>query len=149
MTKLANIFEDLSLIGIDTSPFIYFVERNPKYLLIMREIFRRITDGDFEAVTSVITLTEVLVVPFRKSTPKIADEYKNLLFNGANFRIVSIESKIAETAARIRANYNLRTPDALQIATALENGCQAFLCNDKGMRRVKEMQIILLDEIEL
>ena len=119
------------------------------YLTLMREVFRRVTDADFEACTSVMTLTEVLVVPFRKSSPKIAEEYKNLLFNGINFQLYSIDLKIAETAARIRADYNLRTPDALQIATALGHNCDAFLCNDKDFRRVKDLRIILLDDLEL
>lgn len=132
--KFADVFNNLSLIGIDTSPFIYFVERNQKYLSIMREIFWRITDGEFDACTSVITLTEVLVVPFKQLNPKLTEDYKNLLFNGINFQILPINSKIAETAARIRADYNLRTPDVLQIATALDHGCQAFICNDKSFR---------------
>lgn len=149
LIKLDDIFEGDSLIGIDTSPFIYFVERNLKYLAVMREIFRRITEGQFGACTSVMTLAEVLVVPFKHQNPKLANEYKNLLFNGINFKIYAINSQIAETAARLRANHNLRTPDALQIATALENNCQAFLCNDRGLRRVTDLKIILLDELEV
>lgn len=149
MIKLDDVFDNLSLIGIDTSPFIYFVERNPKYLPIMREIFRRITAGDFTACTSVMTVTEVLVIPFRKSEQKLAEDYKNLLFNGINFQTYSINPETAETAARIRAKHNLRTPDALQIATALENNCQAFLCNDRELSRVTDLRILLLDELEL
>jgi ABC-type uncharacterized transport system fused permease/ATPase subunit len=33
-------------------------------------------------------------------------------------------------AARLRADSRLRTPDALQLAAAIESGCDAFLCND-------------------
>lgn len=58
-------------------------------------------------------------------------------------------ASIAETAAELRARYNLRTPDALQIAVALENNCDAFLCNDNGLKRVTELKILILDELEL
>jgi predicted nucleic acid-binding protein len=123
MIKFDDVFDDLSRIGIDTSPC--------------------------TACTSVITVTEVLVVPFKRSEQKLAEDYKNVLFNGINFHTQSINPEIAETAARIRAKYNLRTPDALQIATALESNCQAFLCNDRAFERVTDLRIILLDELEL
>ena len=147
--KLDDALQNVNLVGLDTSPFIYFVERNSLYVDIMREIFTRLTNGDFRAYSSVITLTEVLVQPLRQNNQILTGEYRNLLYNGINFKLLSINSSIAETAARLRAQYNLRTPDALQIATALENGCDAFLCNDKNLKRVTELKILILDEIEL
>ena len=41
----------------------------------------------------------------------------------------------------------LRTPDALQIACALETDCQALLTNDDRLRRVKEMRVVVLDAL--
>ena len=147
--KLDDALQNVNLVGLDTSPFIYFVERNSLYVDIMREIFTRLTNGDFRACSSVITLTEVLVQPLRQNNQILTGEYRNLLYNGINFRLLPINSSIAETAARLRAQYNLRTPDALQIAAALENGCDAFLCNDKNLKRITELKILILDEIEL
>lgn len=147
--KLDDALRNVDLLGLDTSPFIYFVERNLLYVNLMREVFKRLTDGDFAACSSVITLTEVLVQPLRQNNPTLAYDYRDLLFNGANFRLLSLTASIAEIAAELRAKYNLRTPDALQIATALENGCDAFLCNDNGLKRIKELKILILDELEL
>ncbi len=147
--KLDDAFQNVNLIGLDTSPFIYFVERNPLYVDIMREVFKRLTNDDFQARSSVITLTEVLAQPLRQNSQTLADEYRDLLYNGINFKLIPLNSSIAETAARLRAQHNLRTPDALQIAAALENGCDAFLCNDKNLKRVTELKILILDEIEL
>lgn len=147
--KLDTALRNVAFIGLDTSPFIYFVEQNPLYVDLMREVFKRITNGDFQASSSVITLTEVLIQPLRQNNQTLADDYRDLLFNGINFRLFSLTASIAERAAEIRAKYNLRTPDALQIATALENGCDTFLCNDNGLKRVTEIQILVLDELEL
>jgi predicted nucleic acid-binding protein len=147
--KLDDALQEVDFLGLDTSPFIYFVEQNPLYVDVMRYIFKRITNGDFRACSSVITLTEVLVQPFRQNNQILAADYRDLLFNGANFQLFSLTASIAERAAELRAKYNLRTPDALQIATALENGCDAFLCNDNGLRRVSELQILALDDLEL
>lgn len=147
--KLDDAFRGVSFVGLDTSPFIYFVERNLLYVNVMRAIFKRLTDRDFEACSSVITLTEVLVQPLRQKNQTLADQYRDLLYNGINFKLLPLNSTIAERAAGLRAKYNLRTPDALQISTALENGCDAFLCNDKNLKKVAEIKVLILDEIKL
>ena len=60
------------------------------------------------------------------------------------------DATIAEVAADLRARYNLRTPDALQAATALHSGCEAFLTNnDKHFRRATDLQVLILNELEL
>jgi len=147
--KLDDAFQNVNFVGLDTSPFIYFVERNYIYVDIMREVFRRLTEGDFQAYSSVITLTEVLVQPLRQNNQNLADQYRHLLFSGVNFKLLPINPLVAEIAAKLRAKYNLRMPDALQISTALENGCDAFLCNDKNLKRVTELKILILDELRL
>jgi predicted nucleic acid-binding protein len=79
----------------------------------------------------------------------LAREYRDLLVHGRNFTLISIDPQIAESAADLRARYNLRTPDALQVAAALQTGCEAFLTNDKGLQRVTELRVLVLDELTL
>lgn len=147
--KLNHAFQNVNFIGLDTSPFVYFVERNILYVDIMREVFKRITDGKFAAGSSVISLTEVLVQPLRQKNQNLADKYRDLLYDASNFELFPLNDLIAERAAELRAKYNLRTPDALQIAAALENNCDAFLCNDKDLKKVTEINVLILDEITL
>jgi len=54
---------------------------------------------------------------------------------------------IADRAASLRARYRLRTPDAIQIATALQTRVDAFLTNDRDLRRVEEVPVLLIDEL--
>ena len=54
---------------------------------------------------------------------------------------------LAIQAAQIRARYNLQLPDAFQIAVALAANCQAFLTNDVILKRVTELQVLVLDEL--
>ncbi|MGI9066853.1 MAG: type II toxin-antitoxin system VapC family toxin [Pyrinomonadaceae bacterium] len=67
----------------------------------------------------------------------------------SNFQTLPIGATIAESAARLRAVYGLRLPDALQIAFAIDNDCQAIVCNDHSMRRVAELPVLVLDDLEL
>lgn len=140
---------DISSVAFDTAPIIYFVEANPKYDAVVAEIFGRIDDGRIIGVTSVISLCEVLVQPFRIGNDSLTTIYRNVLTNSPNFLTQNITPSIAESAALFRSRYNLRTPDALQIATAVEAGCDIFLTNDKRLKRVNELTVLILEELSL
>ncbi len=147
--KLDDALKSISKLAFDTAPIIYFVEANPTYDTLVTAIFQRVESGEITGVTSVISLCEVLVHPIRNQNLDLKQRYRDILQNSPNFSTRLINSMVAERAAELRAKYNLRTPDVLQIATALEIGCEAFLCNDKNLKRVTELRILILDEIEL
>lgn len=52
-------------IVIDTSPFIYYIEENKKYLEILEKLFDMVDSGETHGTASVITLLEVLVKPLK------------------------------------------------------------------------------------
>ncbi len=53
-------------VGLDTAPIIYFIERNPLYVDMMRSFFQAVQKNECAVVTSTITLLETLVVPLRQ-----------------------------------------------------------------------------------
>jgi predicted nucleic acid-binding protein len=140
---------DVKKLGFDSSPFIYFVERHPTYIEVTREFYRRVDNGSLGGFTSVITLTEVLTQPKRKENLKLELEYLELLLSSRNLSVHSVDVPIANRAADLRARWRIRRPDALQIATSLNAGCDAFLTNDKELKRVQEIRVLVLDEITL
>ena len=73
----------------------------------------------------------------------------DLIVNGANTLFVPINEKVGKEAAQLRAQYNISLVDALQIAVALDAGCEGFLTNDNQLKRVQEIQILVLEELEL
>ena len=101
------------------------------------------------AITSVVTLTETLVHPLRNADTALAEEYRVLLLETEGIVSLPVDAATAHLAAELRARYALRTPDAIQIATAIGAGCDAFLTNDGGLRRVTELRIIVLDDLTL
>jgi predicted nucleic acid-binding protein len=141
-----TIFAEIRRLGFDTAPFIYFVNRHPAYLQMMRNIVKRIDDGIIKGYASVITLTEVLVHPKRNKETGLEKEYRTILQNSRNFELVPIDAEIADKASELRARYNLRTPDAIQIAAVLSVGCEAFLTNDKKLKNVGGIKVIVLDD---
>lgn len=147
--KISNIFSDFTIVGVDTAPFIYFTEKNPAYFDLIKAIFEYIDDSDLVIVASALTLTEVLMKPIQAENMVLQGEYRDLLLNTENISTINLNTTIAIKAAELRATYNLKTPDALHLATAINSGADAFLTNDKGFKRVTEIKILILDELEL
>lgn len=147
--KIEDALKGIQRLYIETAPLIYYVEENPAFVAKMDAIIDAIEHSSIDAVSSVITLTEVLAQPMKLGNASLEQEYRDILLNSGGFRLLPISAQIAEAAADLRARYNLRTPDALHIAAAINAGCDAFLTNDKDIRRVTEIVVWTLDELEL
>jgi predicted nucleic acid-binding protein len=137
----------LKFVGIDTSPFIYHFEANPKYVQFTNILFSLIERGSISAVTSTITLMEILVKPEYEGNFKAVEDYKLLLKTFPNLRLLPIDDLIAEKAASIRARYGLNPADALQVSTAIVANTNAFITNDIQMKKVKEIKVVVMKEI--
>ena len=135
------------VVGLDTAPLIYFIEQNPTYLEVVRAFFRAMDRGDLRVVTSTLTLTEVLVYPLRLGNTELAEQYQNILFAQENLTTFSVSPEVAELAAQLRASWNLRTPDAIQMATAIRGGATFFFTNDLRLPTIPNLEIIVLDAI--
>lgn len=147
--KIQDALRNITRIGIDTSPIIYLVEKHPRYFPLMADILSLISNGNISAISTMVTLTEVLTYPIKQGNLQLANEYEKILLNSIGFRIIAVDVPVARRAAELRAQYNLKTPDALQIATALVAGCDAFLTNDVRLKQVKAISFLILDELEL
>jgi predicted nucleic acid-binding protein len=147
--KISDALKGIQRLGVDTAPYIYYVENHPTYANKVDAIFQVVEAQSIEIKTSAITLTETLMKPIQASDQPLIDTYHELLTETDYVELVSITPELAEKAAHLRARYNLRTPDALHLVTAIESGCDAFLTNDLGLKRVTELRVLLLDELEL
>jgi predicted nucleic acid-binding protein len=132
-------------LGLDTAPFIYFTEANPTYVAVCRSVFRAIVEGRIIGITSTLSLTETLAHPIRTGNVTVEAAYRTILLATPMISTLPPTSDVAILAARLRAKHGLKTPDALQVATAITAGCEAFLTGDKGLRRVTELPVLVLD----
>jgi predicted nucleic acid-binding protein len=82
----------------------------------------------------------------REGNSKAVEEYKFVLQTFPNLKLQSVDAVVSEKAAEIRATYNLRTPDAIQLASAITANAEAFLTNDHRLKRIKGIRIIVLKE---
>lgn len=134
-------------IALDTSVFIYQLEANPKYLPVTDPIFAWLERRDSRAFTSTITMTELLVQPYRDSNQQRVDEFYGLLSTFPNLDWMAPSLEIADIAARLRALHRLRTPDALQSATAIHRQATGLVTNDAVFQRVDGFETLVLDQV--
>jgi predicted nucleic acid-binding protein len=132
---------------IDTAPIIYYIEAHPQYGPLVTEIVTAFQSGMLNAVSSVITLVEVLPKPIEAGNETLAKQFSEFLTAGKNISMMEITSGIAESAGHLRGRYPfLRTMDAVQIAACLEAKADAFITNDAKLERVAEIKVIMLKE---
>lgn len=135
------------VVGLDTAPIIYFVEENPKYVAAVEAFFGALASGEFQAVTSVVSLLEVMVHPYRRGDEALARHYRDILLNTDSITVVPLTPEIAENAAMLRARHNLGTPDAIQVATAVSAGATTLLTNDSNLANLPHLQVLVLDKL--
>jgi predicted nucleic acid-binding protein len=134
-------------VGLDTAPLIYFIEQSPGRIEKLRPFFAAAGRGEFRLTTSFVTLVEVLVQPLRNGRVDIAHAYRDILLRSPALRAVPLDKQVAEEAARLRAVHSLRTPDAIQVATAVQSGASHFLTNDAALAQISGITVLLLDAL--
>lgn len=105
---------------LDANVFVYAVEGFPEHQPFVDELFRSIDDGHIAAVTSELTLAEVLIKPLETRRDDVVAIYKELLQSSEHLNVVPIDRAVLASAARLRAGLGIKLPDAIHVATAIE-----------------------------
>lgn len=147
MANLQQRLEAHQLIGLDTTIFIYHVEANQKYLPLTRTILKYVESGQGSGIISAVAVMELTVHPWRINRGDVARQYEALLVNFPNLKLVSVTREVARQAAQLRAKYNLRPADALQVATAMVSDATAWVSNDRQLARLEPaIEVITLED---
>ena len=149
MADTARFLTDLErhqLVALDTSLFIYHMECHSTYLPLTRLLFQRLEQGLNLAEVSVLLVTEILTAPKRVGNLNLVQAYRRLLHQFPNLQIRAIDWNVAELAADLRARFDLRTSDALHVASAVAHGVQAFVTNDNRLAKIIDVSVLLLSD---
>jgi len=132
----------------DTAPFIYLVENHPKYYLAVADfIADYLTEKEGIFTTSVLSIAEFGVKPKKHNNLKLQLDFENVL-KELNFQITDINYAIAGLSSTLRAQYDFfKGMDALQLGTAIASNCTKFFTNDKKLKSIKELDIILIEDL--
>lgn len=131
---------------LDTHIFIYALEAMEPWANLVEEAFVSLEADECHAVTSSLSLAECLVQPLKLKREDMVQAYRAALSQSPYLHIAPLSNEILIGAARLRATHNLKLPDALHIATALNQGCTVMLTNDAQFRKVPGIECFLLSD---
>lgn len=120
---------------------------HPSYLQLTDELFSWLARSGNMAVTSTICMTELLVPGYREGNRPRIDSFYSLLITCPNLVWSPATITVADLAAQLRAAHRLKTPDALQAATAMDSGASGFITNDPVFKRVEQFETAVLDDL--
>ena len=147
LSRLRAFLKGRKAIAVDSSVFIYQLEKNSHYFSLTDEIFAFLEGAGRVAITSTLTLTEVTVPTYMGTDKRTPTLMQGLLSTYPGFVWVPPSMEIAAEAARLRADYKFKTPDAIHAATAIVEGVRGFITNDIVFRRMGELETLILNDL--
>jgi predicted nucleic acid-binding protein len=92
-------------------------------------------------------MAELLVQPYRNADLERVNQYYALLTTYPNLLWIAPDLEIADLAAKFRAEYRLKMPDALQAATAAKAQASGFVTNGAVFKRVAPFETLQFDDL--
>jgi predicted nucleic acid-binding protein len=134
------------IIFLDANIIIYRVEAvepfNQQVLVAVNDLVQKYPDGGF--AVSRLSVMECLVKPLREQNSADIDSYRGF-FTSTGLQIIEISALVIEKATLLRARHGLRTPDAIQAASAMSiKEPVTFLTGDKQLRKVPGLNVQLV-----
>lgn len=144
--RFESLLRKRKVIYLDTNIFIYHLEDKSPYSELTHIIFEMLESGKIRAHTSVLTIAEINVGPYKNGRADLSFSHIALLEQMKHLSIHPIDTSIADLAAQYRARFSFKTPDALHLATSTYSQSKLFAGNDKGLQKYKEIEHLLLDD---
>ncbi len=128
-----------TLLLVDSAPIIYVLESHPKFSERFLPLFGRHARAEIILAVTTVTIAEVLTGPLKHGEEALAKRYRAVL---EAWQVVDFTADIAESAARLRGKYQLKLPDAIQLASAIAINADAFVTHDRDFANVRGFRVL-------
>lgn len=132
---------------LDACAVIYLIEAETSFHASVLGVLRALRDGfpGARLAVSRLSVLECLVKPTRDGARELITEYR-AFFAARDLLVIELDASVVDMALGLRAHYGLRTPDALQAASALTLPADGhrFITNDKSFERVSALSVVTL-----
>ncbi|MGM0365796.1 MAG: type II toxin-antitoxin system VapC family toxin [Actinomycetota bacterium] len=137
-------------ISLDSQVIIYHLEDIIPYSALTDDILSQIITGRRHCNLSALSIIEIMVKPIKTKRDTAVLLFDQFLNSIPRTTILPIDRKVAFRAAKLRAEYNLKTPDAIILATAIISNSSCFITNDFEFKKVDSegtgTRIVFLDD---
>lgn len=121
-------------ISLDSCACIYLLTRTEPFTAPIRGLFERAGARRLAISLSRLVQMELLVHPMRSRSLREREMIVDLTERATGVETTELTRTVIFLAAEIRAHTRLKTPDAIVVASAAANGCEAIVGNDKRFR---------------
>ena len=128
----------------DTNIFIYILDHHPELGELCLSMVQSAVDKELDGFSGDLVLAELLVKPLKDNNARAVKAVKDLFTEMTRIELLPHTKFAFEAAAHLRASYKIKFPDALHIATAIENRVEIFLTNDRDIPSMSEITVLNL-----
>nr|WP_299498285.1 PIN domain-containing protein [uncultured Rhizobium sp.] len=127
---------------LDTNVFIMLAEKTHEtQQRLVALLAGQPSDSQPRFATSELTLSELLVKPYREQDESLILKYDSLTQPSEWLDLRPVDRDVLYHAAVLRAQYgHLKLPDAIHLSSAIGQGCSHFLIDDRGIRDSYEVR---------
>ena len=136
-----------SPVYFDTNIFIYAIDGHEEYQDLLQNIFEYIAENKILVVTSELTLAECLVKPMRDENREAIEQYTNHIKTSELLKVKAVSRNILISSADARNKLGLKLPDAIHMATAIDQKCKTFITNDRKLTAPEGMERIYIKDL--
>ena len=120
---------------LDSAPIIFLVEQAQPYATAVR---RKLSAQGLTLITSELTRMECRVKPLRNGDTALLQDFDDYFANSMA-EIIQLTRDVIDRATEIRAQFNFKTADSIQLAAALVSNSGVFLTNDHRLNHFTEL----------
>jgi len=136
-----------SPVYFDTNIFIYAIDGHEEYQDLLQNMFEHIAENKILVITSELTLAECLVKPMRDENKESIEQYTNHIKTSELLKVKAVSRNILISSADTRNKLGLKLPDAIHMATAIDQECKTFITNDRKLKAPEGMERIYIKDL--
>ncbi len=131
----------MTRLALDASALIYLVEGSTTVRKHMsRRVDAVLADPAGQLLASRVARLECRVKPLRDGNDALLEEYE-AVFGADEFVLLDVTAAVLDRATELRARHGFKTPDAIQLASAIEAGADAFVTGDAGLAKCPGVKV--------
>lgn len=127
------------IIGLDTNIFLNIKNKEKPFYQYSKAILEAIEGGEFEAIISIIIITELCVGYYRTNEKKEKDDFLAGLYSNHCYKIINLNLKVADKSGEIKDKTNLKLPDSIITASSILEKASCLITNDDGFKKAKDL----------
>ena len=132
---------------LDANLYIYAFEGIETHRKRMAELLAAIDRQQATVIASELLFTEILPRPMKDGRHDLIERYLDLFRGTSRIHLVPVDRSVILRSVHLRADFGLRSMDALHLATALVHDCESFVTNDRRLARVDGVRVLVLDDL--